>query len=242
MEQELLIYILIVIFAGMLSLFLCVYALLKIKDAPGAKYYILVTMTSAIFTFSYAFELASATLEHMKFWLRVEYLALPFIPVFTLLMCFEYVGQKLKTRIYYFLFVTPILTIFMHSTNDLHHFFYTSIGVREDTPFPILKLGGGPWFYVHSIFVFSCMMFSVIILLKQLKKSLFRFRMQILMMVAGLIVPLIATHFYLNGLSPYGIDLGPVSMSITFLFHGAALISFQMFNVDPLPGILCLKT
>lgn len=122
----------------------------------------------------------------------------------------------------------------MHSTNDLHHFFYTSIGVREDIPFPILKLVGGPWFYVHSIFVFSCMMFSVIILLKQLKKSLFRFRMQILMMVAGLIVPLIATHFYLNGLSPYGIDLGPVSMSITFLFHGAALISFQMFNVAPI--------
>lgn len=234
MELELLKYIIIVVFAGILSLFLGVYAFLKIKDAPAAKYYILVTLTSTIFTFSYAFELASSTLEEMKFWLRLEYLALPFIPVFTLLMCFEYVGHKLRSRIYYFLFVIPVLTIFMHNTNDLHHFYYASMGVSKDTPFPILKLVGGPWFYVHSIFVFSCTVFSVIILLKHLKNSLFRFRMQILMMVAGLIVPLIATHFYINGLSPYGIDLGPVSMSITFLFHGAALISFQMFNVAPI--------
>ncbi|MFC0271872.1 diguanylate cyclase [Metabacillus herbersteinensis] len=55
-----------------------------------------------------------------------------------------------------------------------------------------------------------------------------------MMMVAGLIIPIIASHFYLNGLSPYGIDLGPVSMSICFLFHGAALLTFQMFNVAPI--------
>jgi diguanylate cyclase (GGDEF)-like protein/PAS domain S-box-containing protein len=234
MELELLKYIIIVAFAGALSLFLCVYASLKIKDAPGAKYYTFVTLTSAIFTFSYAFELASRTLGEMKFWLRIEYLALPFIPVFTLLMCFEYVGHKLRPWMYYFLFVIPVLTIFMHNTNDLHHIYYTSMEVSKDTPFPILRLVGGPWFYIHSIFVFCCTVFSVIILLKHLKQSLFRFRMQILLMVAGIIVPIIATHFYINDLSPYGIDLGPVSMSITFLLHGAALISFQMFNVAPI--------
>jgi diguanylate cyclase (GGDEF)-like protein/PAS domain S-box-containing protein len=122
----------------------------------------------------------------------------------------------------------------MHNTNDLHHLYYTSIDIRSDIPFPTLKLEGGPWFYVHSIFVFVCIMISVIVLLMQLKKSLFRFRMQILLMVAGLLIPMIANYFYINGMSPYGIDLGPVSMSISFLFHGAALLSFKMFNVAPI--------
>jgi diguanylate cyclase (GGDEF)-like protein len=234
MAQELLMYILIVIFAGLLSIFLSVYALLKIKDTPGGKYYILMTFMSAIFTFSYVFELASTSLEYMRFWLRIEYLALPFIPVFILLMCFEYIGQKLIQWFHYLLFVIPIITIFMHNTNDLHHLYYTSIDIRSDIPFPTLELEGGPWFYVHSIFVFVCIMISVIVLLMQLKKSLFRFRMQILFMVAGLLIPMIANYFYINGMSPYGIDLGPVSMSISFLFHGAALLSFKMFNVAPI--------
>jgi PAS domain-containing protein len=234
MNQELTMYIVAVIAAGLLSTFLCCYSILKVKGAPGARYYSLVTLLSAFFSFSYVFELTSGSLEQMKFWLRLEYLALPFIPVFTLFMCFEYVGQKIKKWIYYSLLAIPFLTIFLNSTNDLHHLYYKNMELRTDTPFPILKLEGGPGFYVHSVFVFICIMFSVIILLMQLKKSLFRFKMQILTMTAGLIVPIVANYFYLNGLSPYGIDLGPVSMSITFLFHGAALVSYQMFNVAPI--------
>jgi diguanylate cyclase (GGDEF)-like protein len=215
-------------------LFLCLFAQLKIKDAPGAKAYILVTLLSSIFTFSYAFELSSTSLEQIIFWLRVEYLALPFIPVFLLLMCIEYVGQKIKKVWQYALFIIPFITIFMHFTNDLHHLYYKSMELRSNSPFPIIKLVGGPWFYIHSLFLFLCVMISIIILLKQVKKSSFRFRMQISMMVAGLLIPIIANYFYINGLSSYGIDLGPVSMSITFIFHGAALLTFQMFNVAPI--------
>ncbi|WHY99989.1 histidine kinase N-terminal 7TM domain-containing diguanylate cyclase [Peribacillus simplex] len=234
MPRELLLYILVVIMAGVLSLFLCLFAQLRIKDAPGAKPYILVTLLSSIFTFSYAFELSSTSLEQIIFWLRVEYLALPFIPVFLLLMCLEYVGQRIKKVWQYALFIIPFITIFMHYTNDLHHLYYKSMELRSDSPFPIIKLVGGPWFYVHSLFLFLCVMLSIIILLKQVKKSSSRFRMQISMMVAGLIIPIMANYYYINGLSSYGIDLGPVSMSITFIFHGAALLTFQMFNVAPI--------
>ncbi|WP_144529106.1 histidine kinase N-terminal 7TM domain-containing protein [Peribacillus simplex] len=104
MPRELLLYILVVIMAGVLSLFLCLFAQLRIKDAPGAKPYILVTLLSSIFTFSYAFELSSTSLEQIIFWLRVEYLALPFIPVFLLLMCIEYIGQRIKKVWQYALF------------------------------------------------------------------------------------------------------------------------------------------
>ena len=234
MPEELLKYIIVVVLAGLLSLSLCIFALKRLRNSPGGKPYIFVTLLSSLFTFAYAFELSSSNLDQIKFWLHIEYLAMPIIPTFVLLMCFEYIGQKLKQWAYYTLFAIPIITIFMHDTNSLHHLYYTSMKLREDTPFPILKLEYGPWFYVHSLYLFMCLMISMIILLKQLKKSLFRFQMQILLMVTGLALPIIANHFYLNGLSPYGIDLGPVSMSISFVLHGAALVSFQMFNVAPI--------
>lgn len=234
MTNEAFVYIVVVFIAGILSSLLCLYAYFRLKDVPGGKPYIFVTFLSAIFTFSYAFELSSTSLKKMLLWLSVEYLVLPFIPACILLMCLGYVGKKLKQWMYYFLFLPPILTIFMHGTNELHHLYYTSIKLNSDSPFPILKLEYGPWFYVHSIYFFLCFMLSVIFLLLELRKTtIFRFRMQIILMVSGIIVPIIANYFYLNDLSPYGVDLGPVSMSISFILHGAALLSYQMFDVTP---------
>ena len=222
----------VVILAGTISLFLSLYIRFKAKDAPGAKLYILVTLLSSIFTFAYAFELGSVSLKEMKFWLSVEYVVMPFIPVFVLFMCMEYVGRQIKTW-YYAIFVIPITTIFMMQTNDLHHLYYKSMTIDKDGPFPLLKLEWGPWFQIHAFFLFVCLAISVLVLLKEYRKSLFLFRMQILLMVAGLLTPIIANYFYLNDWSN-GIDLGPISLSITFTFHGVALVSLQMFNVAPI--------
>lgn len=234
MPNEAFVYIVVVILAGILSSLLCLYAYFRLKEVPGGRSYMVVTLFSAVFTFSYAFELSSTSMEKMLIWLSVEYLVLPFIPAFILLMCLGYVGQKLNQWMYYLLFLLPILTIFMHATNEHHHLYYTSIELNRDSPFPILKLEYGPWFYVHSIYLFLCFMVSIISLGMELRKTtIFRFRMQIMLMVTGIMVPIIANYFYLNDLSPYGIDLGPVSMSISFILHGAALFSYQMFRVTP---------
>ena len=230
--ENFLTHILVVIMAGTISLFLSLYIRVKAKDAPGVKPYILVTLLSSIFTFAYAFELASTSLKEMKFWLGVEYLAMPFIPVYVLFMCLEYVGRKIKTW-NYALFIIPITTIFMMQTNDLHHLYYKSMNINNEGPFPLLKLEWGPWFYIHAVFLFVCLTLSVFVLLREYRKSLFLFRMQILLMVAGFITPIIANYFYLNDWSK-GIDLGPISLSIAFIFHGVALISLQMFNVAPI--------
>jgi PAS domain-containing protein len=228
------IYITVVAAAGLLSFFLCCYSYFKIKDAPGATSYTLVTLLSTFFTFSYVFELKSTSLVQIKFWVGMEYLALPFIPPFILLMCFEYIGKKISVWLRYVLFTIPLVTIFMHSTNDLHHFYYTTVSLRADAPFPVANLEHGPFFYLHSFFMFACIVTGAIVLLIEIKKAQLRFKIQLLLMAFGLLVPMVANYCYLNGISSYGIDLGPISMSISFLFHGIALFMFQMFNVAPI--------
>ena len=234
MADELLVYVVMIVVAGVLSLLLALFSYVKLKNAPGASHYTIITLLSAVFSFSYAFELTSTTLKGIKFWLGIEYLVMPFLPGFVLLMCFEYVGHKISRPFLYVLFGIPLITVFTQHTNELHHLYYASVGLRTDTPFPVAVFEYGPFFYVHSLYLFLCLSISITILLLQLRKSLFRFRMQILMMMAGLLVPIVANHFYLNDLSPYGIDLGPVSLSISFILHGLALFSFQMFHVAPI--------
>lgn len=234
MNSELLFYVLIIVLAGVLSLFLSFFTYFKLRANPGAKPFLVVTILSSVFSFLYVFEITSTTLEDIKFWLSLEYLVMPFIPAFILLMCFEYVGRKLHSWVYHVIFSVPCITIFMHATNELHNLYYTSVKLRTDTPFPIVTFEYGVFFYFHSLYLFLCFVISIITLLPQLKRGVFIFRMQIITMIAGLIFPIVANYFYLNDLSPYGIDLGPVSMSLSFIFHTLALLSFKMFNVVPI--------
>ncbi|GKU82163.1 histidine kinase N-terminal 7TM domain-containing protein [Niallia sp. NCCP-28] len=234
MAKELVFYIVVDIFGALLSLFLGIYAVLKIRNTPGGKHYIIATLLSSLFTLFYVFELTSSSLEEIKMWIRMEYLPLSFLPVFILLMCFEFVGAKIKTGFYYVLFGLPMLTIFLQFTNDYHHIYYTSMKLKENSPFPVADLTGGPWFYIHSIFLYACVVISIVILLKHVKMVHFKFKMQLILMSLGLFAPIIGSIFYLSGTSPYSIDTGPISMSLSFLFHGAALFSFRMFNVAPI--------
>ncbi|PKG24616.1 histidine kinase N-terminal 7TM domain-containing diguanylate cyclase [Niallia nealsonii] len=234
MTKELVFYIVVDIFGALLSLFLSAYAFFKIRNTPGGKYYIIATFLSSLFTLFYVFELTSSSLEEIKLWIRMEYLPLSFLPVFILLMCCEFVGAKIKKVFYSILFATPLLTIFLQFTNDFHHIYYTSMKLKENSPFPVADLTGGPWFYVHSIFLYTCVFSSIVVLLMQVKMVPFKFKMQIILMAIGLSIPIFGSIFYLSNTSPYGIDTGPISMSLSFLFHGAALFSFQMFNVAPI--------
>ncbi|WP_046212489.1 histidine kinase N-terminal 7TM domain-containing diguanylate cyclase [Paenibacillus wulumuqiensis] len=234
MEQELLTYILIIIGGGALSLCLCIYALFRFRQAPGGRYYIVTTFLASVFNFAYLFELTSPTLEQTWFWLRMEYIPLPFIPAFTLLMCCDYVGQKLHRWVYYVLFLIPLATILMQHTNEYHHLYYSAMSLSTDTPFPVTRLVHGPYFYVHSVYLYGCLALSILILLLQMRRVRWRFRMQILTMVAGLIAPVVASFFYVGGKSPYGIDLGPFFISVSFIFHSIALLRYQMFDVAPI--------
>ncbi|OWA35918.1 hypothetical protein B9G55_08530 [Saccharibacillus sp. O16] len=234
MAQQLLVYVLVILIGGALSLFLAVYAMLRFRSAPGGRYYILAAFAAAILAFGYAFELTSANLEQIHFWIGIEYFALPVLPVFTLLMCFEYVGISLSLWWKRALYVIPLLTFIFQHTNDFHHLYYTFVGLRDDVPFPIVELGKGPWYLVHTLYLYSCLTASVVTLLLRLRSTRSRFRLQMLAMIAGLLVPVAGNLYYLAGRSPYGIDLGPVFISASFLFHSMAIFRFRMFNVAPI--------
>lgn len=235
MASELLIYLFTILVGGILSLFLAVYARLRFKDAPGGGYYVLAALSASVLAFGYALELTSGDLEQIKFWIDIEYFSLPFLPVFTLLMCLQYAGVPIGTWKRRMLYLIPLLTFVLQHTNDFHHLYYSSVGLREDAPFLVVDLEKGPWYIVHVLYLYGCLFASVAVMLLKMRTTTGRrFRMQMLAMTAGLLIPLGGNLYYLAGFSPYGIDLGPVFISISFVFHGMAVFRFRMFDVAPI--------
>jgi len=234
MAKELTLYVMALVAGGTLSLGLSVYAAFRFQKAPGGTYYVLGTLMAALFNFAYLFELTSSSLEQIKFWLRVEYVPLSFLPAFLLLMCCEYTGIRLRRTAVAALFAVPITIIVMQATNDAHHLYYETVRLRDDVPFPIVQLEYGPYFLVHSVFLYGTIAACATLLALRIRKVKSPFRMQLVAMIAGLIVPMSASFVYLGGESPYGIDLGPVFMSVSYVFHCFALFRFQLFNVAPI--------
>lgn len=234
MTSTVIIYFVIVCLASVLSTFLSVYGLLRFRHAPGGRFYIIVTALSALFTFAYALEIYSVTYEAMRFWLRIEYLALPLLPVFILLMAVEYCGYKVRMWMCGFLLIIPVITIVMQNTNELHYLYYTSMGVLVNNPFSVVYLQYGPFYLLHTVFFYSCVFTSIMLLLNQLRTLVKPFRKQTYLMIVGLFVPSIGGLLNAADIGPAGIDLVPIFMSLSFVFHALALTSLRMFDVAPI--------
>lgn len=87
-------YIVIVAISGVLSVLLALFAYYKKTDFLGIRAFVISSFTSAIYTFGFALELSGKTLEELSFWIKLEYLGMPFIAPASLIMVIHFVGLE----------------------------------------------------------------------------------------------------------------------------------------------------
>lgn len=152
MESHINTYITLVATSAVLNVFLCLYTYFRRSEIPSSKIFILYTAALSIYTFGYAIELASNTLEQMKFWTTVEYIGMPFSASLGLMLMIKYTGKTLSKKVTAALFVIPSITLGMVATNDFHHLFYKKVWLREDSPVPLMisQWVNGMLYMVHS--------------------------------------------------------------------------------------------
>jgi diguanylate cyclase (GGDEF)-like protein len=229
-------YITIISVSGVLSVLLALYAMMNKSHFAGMKAFVGVTVTSAIYTFGFALELASGSLEEIKFWLRLEYVGLALSPPFCLILVMHYTGMEkwLTRRTTGSLFLIPLITIVLVATNDYHHIFYQSIYLREGTPSPMADVIMGQWYIVHGSYTFGCLLAGVVLLIRQWRITTTAYRKQIATMMLGLMLPMIGSFSYLMGWTPYGMDPVPFILTVTSSLYIWAIRTTDMFNVVPI--------
>src|SRR5437870_943259 len=100
----------------------------KRREFPISISFGLGMLAGAFYTFGYAFEILSPTMEQIRFWLRVEYIGIPFGSMLWIIMVLQYTGRQafLRKWVVLLLLVIPITTLVAHYTNEWHHLFYKS--------------------------------------------------------------------------------------------------------------------
>jgi len=182
------------------------------------------------------FELNSSTLNQMLFWNQIQYIGVPFMPAFWLLLTIKYFKDKyvFKAITRALIFLIPALTFFIHLTNRFHHLFYSKTELAVNGLFPVLLLGKGPWYIVHFIFVTVCFLISTYLYLTKLKNSERAKRTGVILMtVASLII---WAGILLNVLNTgsTGLDFAAFIFPISCALLFTSIFKYEFLDLKPL--------
>jgi diguanylate cyclase (GGDEF) domain len=206
------------------------------KRIPGVFVFSLLMLAMIIHSVGYALELLSGTLDHMYFWIRIEYLGASFYPFLIMLFAREYADEKKFANkfVLSFLLTINIVTLILVYTNSYHGLYYASVGVDSSPGFNILALEKGIWYYVQVVAIYFSVVYSIIIFSIRLKQAKGDYRKKVAFTLAGLCIPLITLFIYMSNLGPIYVDLTPFSylfMSLLIIF---GLLRYDMLALTPI--------
>lgn len=190
---------------------------------------------SGFYAFGYAFEIMNGDPSWTFLWLRVEYLGLAFIPSCWLWLALEYTGKgkHVKPSFLMLIFGVSALTLAAILTNNAHNLFYSFIGINNSGPFPTADLGKGVLYTTHSAWLSFCLVISAVIYIMHYFSTATIFKNQALIMVFGGIGAALDYFVYLFGFIPWGLDTGPIIVTINGFIFAFGIFQNGLLDVSP---------
>ncbi len=202
----------------------------------GKLYIFLCLLTVSIYEFGYAFEILYDNLEWVKFWIKIEYLGIVFLPSAWLVFALNFTGykEKINKRTIGMLFIFPVIILLMNYTNDFHHLFYIDLSMNYDGLFPIVEIVKGPWYWINIIYTYSLMLMGFSILASAYFKSVAVVRKQILLIMIGWVIPWVSDIIYSLEILRFKIDLCPLTFTLSGIIISYAIWNFKLIRLTPI--------
>ena len=208
--------------------------LIRIKNTPGVKFWLIWQIASSIWAFSYAFEFAANDIDTKIMWSRFSYFGIVYCPVaflfFSMAFASQYKFLQKKLIIAAFAFATVFMLF--PFTNELHHLHWKSYSIDPVTH--ATNYVYGPLFWIMTFFAYCALMGGIInIFLLYFRSSKYYQRQISLLLVASLLPP-IGNMIYIFQVNPIsGFDWTPFTFLITGILIALNLFQFKMFELVP---------
>ena len=224
-------------FAGGLALVLAVTAFRR-RGLAGwpAVYFGIAAVCVAIYSWGYALEVSSHTLEAVLAWSRLEYLGIPFIMPAWLLFAVSISGhEKWITRGRVLaLLVVPLVTLVAALTTELHSFYYIRPHLDPVGPFYTLDFEKGPLYWLNIFYDNVGLVIITVLLAQMLARSAPAFRWQTASFLLGTVVQWAGLGVYVAGYAPFHLDLSSLSMSLCAGIFAIGLFRYRGLDMVPL--------
>jgi diguanylate cyclase (GGDEF)-like protein/PAS domain S-box-containing protein len=203
---------------------------------PGGWYLLLLLVAVSEWCFAAGLQAGSVEISAKVFWAKAEYFgsfsAVPLMLFFAL----DFTDRKNWIGHYYLVWLWAIsgVTILLAATNDLHHLVWASF--KSGLPGTnLLVYGHAVWFVVPGFYVFLVVLAATMILVHTALRSRGNHRFQSILLLSAAFFPWAGSFLYFTGLNPApGLDLMPLSFSLTGVVLAIAIFRFRLFGLVPI--------
>jgi diguanylate cyclase (GGDEF)-like protein/PAS domain S-box-containing protein len=187
-------------------------------------------------SFASGLESGSVSIQYKIFWSKIEYLGAISAPTLFLIFALDF-SRKTRwlTPVYLILLsIVPIASFIVTATNDWHHLIWTSI-----TPNPIQPndfiYGHGIGYYILIAYDYIILSIGFFTLIDVWIHSKQPYRRQVGILLLGGIFPFVGgiVYTFIPEFLP-GLDLTPVTFSITGLVVSYGILRFRLFDLTPI--------
>lgn len=227
---------LILVIPAVVSLLLTMESLRSRHDGRG-RYFAFAMLGLSWWCLTYSLELSAPSREAMTFWLKLQYLTIPFISLFIYFFVREQVGaQPLKRPLIYTFWLIPAATLLLQVTHDHHNFFYRSVILLDDgTHHPRFELTPGIWYFVHSLYNYFLAGLTGYLLIQRIQYEQVREKKRPLqVLLIALLLPFLAFTIYFLGWMPLaGLDPTPFAFTGSGILMAIAVFRLGLLNLRP---------
>ncbi len=225
----------ILIFTTFVFVFLAVYAF-GYRKSRGALVFSALMLAGAFYSFGYSFEIASTTVEQIRYWLRIEYIGIPAIPTLWLIFAVQFTGNKkwLSPPLIALLAGISFTTFIIHYTNDMTHWYYRQVAIDHSGPFPVALLVKGPWYWVHIAYSNLAILIGNLLFIDMYLNSQLLYKKQAMVMLLGSLGPWLGHLIYVFHLSPFSLDTSPVVMVVAGIIYSWGMFHYHILDLVPI--------
>ena len=209
---------------------------LKRRKTTGAIAFFGLMISITLYSWGYTFELNGTNLDAIMTTVRIQYLALSVLPAFWLILALQYTGfgKRLTPSVYMVIFIIPIITLVLINTNEYHHLFYTTIGIKQIGPFTLFTRTLGIGFWIQFAYLNLCTLVGNVFFFRMLLRAAPAYKKQAATMFAGSLFPWLINFLSHNtSLNPYEIDYNVYALAITSPFFAVAMFRSRMLDLAP---------
>jgi PAS domain S-box-containing protein len=211
------------------------FSLLKLKKAPGVKFWLVLQIATAIWAFTYAFEFAANDIHTKILWSKLSYFGIVYCPVafmfFSLAFSSRY--RYLKKKMVIIVFGIATLFILSPLTNDLHHLHWKSYSIDPVTH--ATNYVYGPLFWVMTLFAYVALALGILNIFLMYFRMSDYYRKQTALLIVAALLPPAGNLIYIFQINPVpGFDWTPFTFIFTGLLVAINLSQFKMFELVPI--------
>jgi len=208
------------------------------RDVRGSGTFSFYMFLIAWWLFFYALEVTALDPSLHILYLKLEYLAIPWIPAFVILFALKFGGFDRhitwKTRL--LIFFIPVISFLSYFTNEYHHWYYQAVNALTIDGLTIISITPGFMYDVLSAYIFLSILFCLLIFIYILYYSPRVFFIQSFLFIC-VITSLLAGYAYYH-LMPRlypDFDITPIVLAFAGIIVLLEIFHYQFFDLVHFP-------